>query len=89
MHGAYALARHEAVSGTQDHINRALTLLRDRKKKLSKFVIVTYILVFDFLLQNYFQSDQSQYAFKKQARLLSSHLVHLNHLTTASCIDIC
>ena len=52
-------------------------------------VIGAYISVFDFLLKNYFQSDQSLYAFKKQELLLSSHLVHLNDLTPASCIGIC
>ena len=46
----------------------------------------TYILVFDFLLKNYFQSDQSLYPFKKLTRLLSSHLVHLDDLNAASCI---
>ena len=79
--------RHEAVSGTQDHINcRALTLLRDRKNRCAIFVIGAYILVFDFLPENSFQSDQSLYAFKKLKRVLSSHLLHLDDMTPASCI---
>ena len=54
-------------------------------KRRAKFVIGAYILVFDFLLKNSFQSDQWLYPFKRLARLLSSHLVHLDHLTPACC----
>ena len=84
-----AIVRHEV--GYTDHINRALPFQDTEKKRRTKIcdwhiLFGTYILVFDFLVKNYFQSNESLYPFKRLTRLLSSHLVHLDDLIPASCI---
>ena len=82
----HAVVRHEGVTCTQDHINQGLNIFKRQKKRRPKFVIGAYILVFDFFLKNSFQVEQWLYPFKRLTRLLSSHFVHLDHLTPACCI---
>ena len=91
MGGGHVVCNCSPWGRVRRSYKQGLTLSRHRKKwriKICDWHILfgTYILVFDFLLKNYFQSDPSLYPFKKLTRLLSSHLVHLDDLTPASCI---
>ena len=59
-----AIVRHEV--GYTDHINRALSFQDTEKKRRTKIcdwhiLFGTDILVFDFLVKNYFQSNESLY----------------------------